>query len=100
MLVFYIKIIYFAAPIKKKTRGPNRSKATSFLIGQTKKKLEVSAREGELHPYGDNASKFASEIGILVREYAPLRVKGWSNVDGKDKEVIYARIKVNCFNEN
>ncbi|GMN55023.1 hypothetical protein TIFTF001_024138 [Ficus carica] len=49
---------------------------------------------GELHPYGKNASRLASEIGIIVRDHAPHKVKGWSKVDNVDKEIIYTRIKL------
>ena len=83
----------FLAPPKKRTRGPNRSKGTSHLI-QGDKKLNVAYKQGELHPYGKNASRLASEIGIIVRDHAPLKVKGWSKVDDVDKEIIYTHIKV------
>ncbi|XP_024020493.1 uncharacterized protein LOC21409019 [Morus notabilis] len=85
------------APPKKRTRGPNRSKGTGRLISENK--LNVTYNKGELHPYGDNAIRFASEIGIIVRDHAPLRVKGWSKIDNGDKEVIYTRIK-DKFNLN
>ncbi|XP_024024945.1 uncharacterized protein LOC21397946 isoform X1 [Morus notabilis] len=86
-----------SAPPKKRTRGPDRSKGTSHLISENK--LDMTYNKGELHPYGDNASRFASEIGIIVRDHAPLRVKGWSKIDNGDKEVIYTRIK-DKFNLN
>ena len=41
-----------------------------------KVKLDITTKKGELHPNGNNASRFASEIGVIVRNYAPLRVKG------------------------
>ena len=58
--------------------------------------MNVAYKQGELHPYGKNASRLASEIGIIVRDHAPLKVKGWSKVDNVDKEIIYTRIKVTC----
>ncbi|GMN34256.1 hypothetical protein TIFTF001_042018 [Ficus carica] len=81
-----------SAPPKKRTRGPNRSKGMSHFISQGEK-LNVAYKQGELHPYGKNASRLASEIGIIVRDHAPLKVKGWSKVDDVDKEIIYTRIK-------
>ncbi|GMN61250.1 hypothetical protein TIFTF001_030342 [Ficus carica] len=42
---------------------------------------------------GKNTSRLVFEIGIIVRDRAPLKVKGWSKVDVTDKKVIYTRIK-------
>ncbi|KAF4373673.1 hypothetical protein G4B88_029623 [Cannabis sativa] len=81
------------APTKKRTRGQNRSKGTSKVVADTKSKLPVTARKGELHPAGDNASKLASEIGFIVRNHAPLKYKGWKNVPPEDKALIHTRIK-------
>ncbi|KAF4357259.1 hypothetical protein G4B88_012626 [Cannabis sativa] len=81
------------APTKKRTRGQNRSKGTSKVVADTKSKLPVTARKGELHPVGDNASKLASEIGFIVRNHAPLKYKGWKNVPPEDKALIHTRIK-------
>ncbi|GMN30396.1 hypothetical protein TIFTF001_041452 [Ficus carica] len=82
-----------SAPPKKRTRGPNRSKGTSHLISPGEKKLNVAYKQGELHPYRKNASRLASEIGNIVRDHAPVKVKGWSKVDDVDKEIINTRIK-------
>ncbi|KAF4364063.1 hypothetical protein G4B88_015428 [Cannabis sativa] len=81
------------APTKKRTRGQNRSKGTSKVVADTKSKLPVTARKGEHHPVGDNASKLASEIGFIVRNHAPLKYKGWKNVPPEDKALIHTRIK-------
>ncbi|KAF4369898.1 hypothetical protein F8388_011768 [Cannabis sativa] len=55
----------FTTPTKKRTRGQNRSKGTSKIVEDTKQKLPVTARKGELHPVGVNASRLASEIGFI-----------------------------------
>ncbi|KAF4391832.1 hypothetical protein G4B88_011475 [Cannabis sativa] len=80
-------------PTKKRTHGQNRSKGTSKLVADTKNKLPVTVKKGELHPVGVNASQLASEIGFILKNHAPLKYKGWKNVPPEDKALIHTRIK-------
>ncbi|KAF4368437.1 hypothetical protein G4B88_025499 [Cannabis sativa] len=81
------------APTKKRTRGQNSSIGTSKIVANTKQKFPVTARKGELHPVGVNASRLASEISFIVRNHAPLKYKGWKHVPPEDKALIHTRIK-------
>lgn len=60
-------------------RGPTTCQATDRLV--TKKgKLEIKYRDSELRVHGENAGRFTSEIGSIVRHHAPLQYNGWGKI--------------------
>ena len=63
-------------------------------MSESKNKLQVSYREGELRVHGNNSARFGTEIGIIVRHYAPLQYSGWNAVPQVDKNALYARVQV------
>lgn len=45
-------------------------------------------------PVGENAEKFVSELGFIVRNFAPLQVRRWSEIIEEDKNTLYDRLLV------
>ncbi|KAK9142534.1 hypothetical protein Syun_011934 [Stephania yunnanensis] len=57
-------------------------------------KPKVNIPDGKLKPVGAWAAEFTTELGIICRTYAPIRVAQWKKVEQKDKEQIYNLIRV------
>ncbi|KAK9149056.1 hypothetical protein Scep_007813 [Stephania cephalantha] len=56
-------------------------------------KPKVNIPDGKLKPVGAWAAEFTTELGIICRTYAPIRVAQWKKVEQKDKEQIYDLIR-------
>lgn len=74
---------------KKKGRGPTRGFALAMAMRINKdQKLPLTVDNGE--PVGVNSKFFMSEMGRLIREHMPIRVKNWAciNKEMKDKLIM------------
>ena len=92
---FYVLLLSFLLESRpKRTRGHNRGEAARRLVARHNQKLTVSYREGEVRVLGDNAGRFATEIGIIIRHHAPLQRRGWCKVLPKERDSLYARLQV------
>lgn len=80
----------------KKVRGQNRGLELERLIRKTGK-LKLVIPEGENRPVGEDSCKLSREIGIVVRQFAPIRVSGWHEIADVDKLALYERVLVNIF---
>ncbi|RYR73477.1 hypothetical protein Ahy_A02g007829 [Arachis hypogaea] len=70
-------------------RGPSRGIATNRVIKtKTNGKLELPISMENLAPNGIHADLFASEVGIVTRQNAPLDVEKWSQVGDDVKQKI------------
>ncbi|RYR15583.1 hypothetical protein Ahy_B04g072418 [Arachis hypogaea] len=70
------------APVDRRIgkRGPSRGIATNRVIKtKTNGKLELPISLENLAPNGIHADLFASEVGIVTRQNAPLDVEKWRN---------------------
>ena len=74
-------------------RGPSRGEAVHKLVDK-EGKLSVGYRKEELRVHGRHASKFASQIGNIVRHHAPLQHSGWGSVPKDDKFEMTEQLKV------
>ncbi|RYQ96790.1 hypothetical protein Ahy_B08g092663 [Arachis hypogaea] len=69
--------------------GPSRGIATNRVIKtKTNGKLELPISLENLAPNGIHADLFASEVGIVTRQNAPLDVEKWSQVGDDVKQKI------------
>lgn len=55
-------------------------------------KLDIRPELGK--PFGKIGTKFVTECGIQVRNFAPRRVKRWSDIGEEDKQALYRRLLV------
>ncbi|RYR26778.1 hypothetical protein Ahy_B02g061080 [Arachis hypogaea] len=79
------------APVDRRIgkRGPSRRIATNRVIKtKTNGKLELPISLENLAPNGIHADLFASEVGIVTRQNAPLDVEKWSQVGDDVKQKI------------
>ncbi|RYQ85324.1 hypothetical protein Ahy_B10g104857 [Arachis hypogaea] len=79
------------APVDRRIgkRGPSRGIATNRVIKtKTNGKLELPISLENLAPNGIHADLFASEVGIVTRQNAPLDVEKWSQVGDDVKQKI------------
>ena len=77
------------APILVGKRGPSRGIVTAKALKASKTgKLSVSVSLKRLAPIGINSELFASEVGVLTRQNAPLDVEKWKEVDDNIKNKI------------
>ena len=66
----------------------------------TKKgKLEVKYRDSELRVHGENAGRFTSKIGSIVRHHAPLQYGGWGKIPENQQNECIRRLKVFFFSQ-
>ena len=66
----------------------------------TKKgKLEVKYRDCELRVHGENAGRFTSKIGSIVRHHAPLQYGGWGKIPENQQNECIRRLKVFFFSQ-
>ncbi|KAK9101113.1 hypothetical protein Scep_024543 [Stephania cephalantha] len=79
----------------KKGRGKAKNVALDqYLAKSNGIKPKVNIPDGKLKPVGAWAAEFTTELGIICRTYAPIRVVQWKKVEQKDKEKIYNLIRV------
>ncbi|RYR29964.1 hypothetical protein Ahy_B01g054676 [Arachis hypogaea] len=79
------------APVDRRIgkRGPSRGIATNRVIEtKTNGKSELPISLENLAPNGIHANLFASEVGIVTRQNAPLDVEKWSQVGDDVKQKI------------
>ncbi|KAK9118419.1 hypothetical protein Scep_016512 [Stephania cephalantha] len=82
----------------KKGRGKAKNVALDqYLAKSNGIKPKVNIPDGKLKPVGAWAAEFMTELGIICRTYAPIRVAQWKKVEQKDKEQIYNLIRVSNY---
>ena len=80
--------------MRGKTRGLNADKAHTQFGG----KLPITIENKEGSPTGTYAEMFASEIGVVIRNNAPLNVEKWKHVSDQMKENLVKKLNVSyCF---
>lgn len=89
-------ILFEGSTTTRKVRGQNRGLELERLIRKTGK-LKLLIPEGENRPVGDDSCKLSREIGIVVRQFAPIKISGWHEIADVDKLALYERIVVNSF---
>ncbi|KAK3219925.1 hypothetical protein Dsin_013895 [Dipteronia sinensis] len=89
----YICCIY-NAPIAKKKLRKTRGIELEQLIHSAKSKICVDFEIEDGKPTGVNAPKLANEIGIVVRNHAPLMVDNWKNLPDETKQLMVDRVTI------
>ncbi|KAK9113532.1 hypothetical protein Syun_020329 [Stephania yunnanensis] len=93
-----ITLIYFPlfTKVDKLKRGVGKEKNVAldqYLAKSNGIKPKVNIPDGKLKPVGAWAAEFTTELEIICRTYAPIRVAQWKKVEQKDKEQIYNLIR-------
>ena len=78
---------------KKKVRGPTR--LDILPVGETKRKSLEWNDLGQA--VGKESIRFSSTIGVFARQYIPITIDGWKNVDGNLKDELWTLILVRYF---
>lgn len=87
---FYVE---FVGSTSRRGRGPTKGFRSERARAKTGGKLLVQFKNNV--PIGINASDFVSEIGLQVRNIAPIRgVQRWKEVPADVRQVIKARVFV------
>ena len=87
---FYVE---FVGSTSRRGRGPTKGFRSERARAKTGGKLLVQFKNNV--PIGINASNFVSEIGLQVRNIAPIRgVQRWKEVPADVRQVIKARVFV------
>ena len=64
---------------------------------QLNAKIPITLTEQNESPTGPYAEMLANEIGFVVRNYAPLNVEQWKDIESTDVTNIVQRITVSEF---
>ena len=92
----------FLALLAPRKRGPNRNirlekevraRREQDLEGEKYRPLIVLP-EDENAPVGEWSACFARELGLILRQDAPVRVQNWTAMDKSAKEDLYERAVV------
>ena len=86
---------FFIGSTSQRTRGPNRNIRLEKEVRATSgKKPKVDILEEDNRAIGKWSSSYSREIGIILHQDAPLRVKSWMHISNEDKGNLYERAKV------
>ncbi|MCL7050884.1 hypothetical protein MKW94_021150 [Papaver nudicaule] len=79
---------------RRRVRGRSRGVGLENLLGQEKEgKLSVNFNEAVGQPVCLNRKKLTSELGVIVRSFAPLEHKSWTKIPLHDRETLMDRVK-------
>ncbi|XP_031264311.1 uncharacterized protein LOC116122624 [Pistacia vera] len=78
--------------VAKNVRGKSRGVGCERLLQTAQSKLHVDFQKEDGVPTGVNASKLSTEVGIVARNYAPVRVLTWKKVPYDVEKQMIARI--------
>lgn len=81
--------------MRRKKRGLNFDKVHSQL--NAKMPVTLTLTEQNDSPTGPDAEMLANEIGFTIRNYAPLNVERWKDIESADVTNIIQRITVSEF---
>lgn len=79
---------------KKRGRGLSRGLNTQNHKRKCGEKPKITIPDGINRPVGDHKSKHATEIGVLIRLEAPMRVEGWAKIPQDKKEYLFKKLVV------
>ncbi|KAG6488200.1 hypothetical protein ZIOFF_056959 [Zingiber officinale] len=77
-------------PIRRETRGIHSDRLRRQISDRGR--LPVTFRKSDGHSIGPNAASFMTELGLLVKKFAPLQAKSWKHIPTENKRMIYDRI--------
>ncbi|MCL7040693.1 hypothetical protein MKW94_007766 [Papaver nudicaule] len=78
---------------RRRVRGRSRGVGLENLLGQKEGKLSVNFNEAVGQPVCLNRKKLTSELGVIVRSFAPLKHKSWTKIPLHDRETLMERVK-------
>ncbi|EYU43082.1 hypothetical protein MIMGU_mgv1a017727mg [Erythranthe guttata] len=80
-------------PVKEKRgRGLTRGLNTQKYIRKCGEKPKIVIPRGINKPVGEHSSKHATQIGVLIRLEAPMKVEGWAKIPNEKKEDLFRRL--------
>ena len=89
-------MIYFcvaATSSSRRGRGLTRGVGLETIVCRARR-LHVDIPIDKESSVGENAEKFVLELEFIFRNFAPLQVRGWSEITKEDKNHLYDRILV------
>ena len=78
---------------KRKCRGVTRGLKVDKFV-QSFGRIPIRFTPEQKEPVCENANKFSTEMGILVRQFAPLQVFDWSHMPEVEKNTLFYRLMV------
>lgn len=60
----------------------------------------VHMPQNELNPVGDWSANFVREVGSLIRQHAPIRVKSWKHILPRKKDELVQMVMVCIFSSH
>lgn len=78
----------------------NRNLRLEKETRKSKKKPKVDIPEDENRAVGEWSKEYARELGIIIRQDAPIRVKSWKHIPKFEKRRLYRLIQVYEFFTN
>ncbi|CAL5353542.1 unnamed protein product [Camellia sinensis] len=76
----------------KRGRGKSQSLKLAKLKNQGVR-LPIQICKVSGRPYGEASEKFTSELGIVIRQFAPQNVPSWTDISEEDKETLVAYLQ-------
>ena len=61
---------------------------------QTGERIHISFTEEEGRPIGNHASRYANEIGVVVRLFSLIQYESWGPILDEEKKVVFERLLV------
>lgn len=89
-------------PPQRNPRGPNRNIQLDLWISKNKRKFPVYISSKMNRAVGEHSEWLTREIGILVRQHAPVKNAGWAHIPHETKDEIFSfllvlRLSINSF---
>ena len=98
-ILICITLNFFFSPVleNKNVRGRTTGKKADQVCSQLGVKIPITILKDVGRPTGAYAEMFSSEIGIVIRNHAPLNVEKWKNVTQEVKQKLVKRLNVSPF---
>lgn len=78
--------------LKKNVCGKSRGVGCERILHLSKSKLNVDFEVEDGRPTGTYSSRLSTEIGIIVRTFAPLKVDQWRQIPLEKKKEMFGRV--------
>ena len=82
------------APNKRNERGKTRGVILDKLIEVGGKPLPITIKPSDGKQTGKYYEKLSNEIGLTVRQHAPVRVEKWKQMPRAEINIVLDRIKL------
>ena len=81
--------------IEKNTRGITRG-LDLHKRRRLGERIEIDISADVMRAVGENCQLYITDVGCIVRRFAPLQVKGWSKIPRNEVETLILRVRVSA----